>query len=100
MNVKPLLSLLMVGSALSGCLGAQVDGVTGFEQALGVVQQGVDRAGAFSAAEATKLKSSYGLTWTGVYLGGPCSAGYGWNVNSVNAIYNATKWGFLPIYVG
>jgi hypothetical protein len=55
MNVTSLLSLLVLGSTLSGCMGAPIDGVTVVEQALGVMQQGVDRAGAFSAAEATKL---------------------------------------------
>jgi MYXO-CTERM domain-containing protein len=95
-DLKQLLPVLL----LSGCMAAPPDGVSVAEEALGTVVQGVDRAGALSVAEATSLKSSYGIGWTGVYLGGPCSAGSGWTASGVTAIHKATGWGFLPIYVG
>src|SRR5262245_48755956 len=42
------------------------------------VLRGVDRASAFSIAEAKTLHDAHGVKWTGVYIGGPCSAGSGW----------------------
>ena len=88
-----------IAVVLAGCVappepvGEESAAVTG-------VQQGVDRAGAFSPSEAMSLKSAYGVTFTGVYIGGPCSAGSGWTANSVTAIFNAVGWQFLPIFVG
>src|SRR5262245_18451003 len=64
------------------------------------VLRGTDRASAFSPAEASTLRTRFGVAWTGVYIGGPCSAGSGWTRDSVTAIANATSWQFLPIYVG
>src|ERR1041384_610973 len=64
------------------------------------VLRGTDRASAFSPGEAATLRASFGVAWTGVYIGGPCSAGSGWNRDSVTAIAAATGWQFLPIYVG
>jgi hypothetical protein len=74
-------------------LGSTDDAVTS-------VQRGTDRASAFSVAEAMTLKNNYGVQWTGVYIGGPCSAGSGWNQAGVTAIANATNWTFMPTYVG
>jgi len=62
--------------------------------------RGVDTAGAFSASAARILKNDYGVRWTGVYIGGPCDGGFGWDKSVVDAIYSATGWSFLPIYVG
>jgi hypothetical protein len=64
------------------------------------VLRGTDRAGAFSNAEATTLANSYGVRWTGVYIGGACSAGAGWTKSRVTALANAVHWTFMPIYVG
>ncbi len=61
---------------------------------------GVDRAGVFSTTEAQNLKSQYGVQWTGAYVGGPCNGGSGWTASAITAIYNATGWKFMPIYVG
>ncbi len=81
-----------------GCIGpVEYDTAT---QPLTAVQQGVDRAGAFSATEAMKLAAAYPLSFTGVYIGGPCSAGSGWTAKSVTTIYDAVGWSFLPIFVG
>ena len=63
------------------------------------IQRGTDRASVFSPGEAHALAGA-GVTWTGVYLGGPCSAGSGWNRDTVLAIANAVGWSFLPTYVG
>jgi hypothetical protein len=62
--------------------------------------RGVDSAAVFSAGAAATLKNDYGVRWTGVYIGGACSAGSGWDRGSVQDIYNATGWSFLPTYVG
>src|SRR5439155_10987260 len=59
-----------------------------------------DRASVFSPGEASFLHSTFGVAWTGVYIGGPCSAGSGWTRQSVEAISAATGWQFLPIFVG
>jgi Domain of unknown function (DUF1906) len=64
------------------------------------VLRGVDRAGAFSPAEAAHLRNAFGVAWTGVYIGGPCNGGFGWTRQSVEAIHAATGWQFLPIFVG
>jgi len=64
------------------------------------VLRGVDRAGVFSTGEARLLKRDHGVRWTGVYIGGACNGGSGWTHKRVNAIYNATKWRFMPIWVG
>jgi hypothetical protein len=64
------------------------------------VLRGVDRAGAFSIAEATALKSTYGVAWTGVYIGGPCSAGSGWTQSVVSSLASQLGWTFMPIFVG
>ncbi|HTR55354.1 MAG TPA: glycoside hydrolase domain-containing protein [Kofleriaceae bacterium] len=63
------------------------------------VQRGVDRASVFSPGEAGVL-AGHGVTWTGVYLGGPCSAGSGWSRATVTAIASAVHWQFMPTYVG
>ncbi|HEY1558450.1 MAG TPA: glycoside hydrolase domain-containing protein [Kofleriaceae bacterium] len=64
------------------------------------VMRGVDRASAFSLAEATTLANSHGVTWTGVYIGGPCSAGSGWTKSLLTSIASQLGWVFMPIYVG
>ena len=64
------------------------------------VQRGVDRAGAFSATEAATLANDDAVTWTGVYIGGACSAGSGWTPDALAAMNAAAGWSFLPIYVG
>jgi hypothetical protein len=69
-------------------------------QALSAGSPGVDRAGVFSTSEAQNLKSQYGVQWTGAYVGGPCNGGSGWTSSALTAIYNATGWKFMPIYVG
>ncbi len=64
------------------------------------VQRGVDRASALSVHEARILKNDHGVRWTGVYIGGPCNGGSGWTHSVVAAIAKATRWRFMPIYVG
>jgi len=64
------------------------------------VLRGVDRAGVFSTREARVLKNDHGVRWTGVYIGGPCSGGFGWTKSRVSAIARATHWRFMPIFVG
>ena len=64
------------------------------------VLRGVDRASAFSVAEAKTLHTDHGVEWTGVYIGGACNAGSGWNKSVVTAIHTATQWQFMPIWVG
>src|SRR4051812_15225226 len=61
------------------------------------VLRGTDRASAFTPGEASFLRSTFGVAWTGVYIGGPCSAGSGWTRQSVEAIHAATGWQSLPI---
>jgi hypothetical protein len=64
------------------------------------VLRGVDRAGVFSTREARVLKNDHNVRWTGVYIGGPCSGGFGWTKSRVAAIARATHWRFMPIFVG
>jgi hypothetical protein len=64
------------------------------------IQRGIDRAGVLSPGEATSYKNAHNATWSGVYMGGPCNGGSGWTRAAVTAIYNATQWSFMPIYVG
>jgi hypothetical protein len=64
------------------------------------VQRGVDRASAFSLAEARTLKTSHGVKWTGVYIGGPCDAGSAWTKTLVASFASQLDWTFMPIYVG
>jgi hypothetical protein len=64
------------------------------------VLRGVDRASAFSTAEASTLSTSDAVQWTGVYIGGPCSAGSGWTKALLTTLANDYKWTFMPIYVG
>jgi hypothetical protein len=64
------------------------------------VRRGVDRAGAFSDHEARLLRNDHGVTWTGAYIGGACSAGSGWTKARLEAIHKATTWQFMPIWVG
>jgi hypothetical protein len=64
------------------------------------ILRGVDRAGVFSVGEAKTLHNKHGVRWTGVYIGGPCSGGFGWTKSKVAAIAAATHWRFMPIYVG
>src|SRR5262245_32694327 len=47
------------------------------------VLRGVDRAGVFTTREARVLKNDHGVRWTGVYIGGPCSGGFGWTKSRV-----------------
>jgi hypothetical protein len=64
------------------------------------VLRGVDRASAFSVAQAKQLKTDHGVKWTGVYIGGACSAGSGWTRAKVKELHAATNWQFMPIWVG
>jgi hypothetical protein len=64
------------------------------------VLRGVDRASAFSTAEASTLSTSDAVKWTGVYIGGPCSAGSGWTKALLTTLASDYKWTFMPIYVG
>ncbi len=63
------------------------------------VQRGVDRASVFSPGEASVLRGE-GVAWSGVYIGGACNAGSGWNRDTVTRIADATGWAFMPTYVG
>src|SRR5436305_11338585 len=84
---------------LASCM-SEADLSTATDDVTVPVQRGTDRASAFSVAEATNLKTNHGVKWTGVYIGGPCSAGSGWTKAQVTAIANATGWTFMPTYVG
>jgi hypothetical protein len=96
-----LVALLPTALAL-GC-GAPVDGESTSNQTESetvTVRRGVDSAGAFSASDAKILRKDYGVTWTGVYIGGKCSGGFGWSRSVVTAIANAAGFEFMPTYVG
>jgi hypothetical protein len=88
--------------SLAGCTEDHRDvAVTSSIQAGTIsILRGTDRAGAFSNTEAATLANSHGVKWTGVYIGGACSAGSGWTKSRVTAIANAVHWTFMPIYVG
>lgn len=64
------------------------------------VLRGVDRASAFTMAEARTLKTSHGVKWSGVYIGGPCNAGSGWTKALVASFASDLDWTFMPVYVG
>jgi hypothetical protein len=64
------------------------------------VLRGVDRASAFSAREARLLAATHGVRWSGVYIGGACDGGSGWNRHVVQSIHAVTNWQFMPIWVG
>ncbi len=64
------------------------------------VLQGTDRASAFSAAEAHSLHANDGVQWTGVYIGGACSAGSGWTKSLLTTLATDEGWTFMPIWVG
>jgi hypothetical protein len=64
------------------------------------IQRGADSAGAFSLAAATTLATTYNVQWSGVYIGGACSAGSGWTKSKVTSFANNLHWTFMPIYVG
>ncbi|HTR53028.1 MAG TPA: glycoside hydrolase domain-containing protein [Kofleriaceae bacterium] len=64
------------------------------------VLRGVDRASAFALSEAKTLANSHGVQWTGVYIGGPCSAGSGWTKSVVSSLASNVGWVFMPIFVG
>jgi hypothetical protein len=78
---------------------AAVDATHAADAAIQILQ-GVDRAGAFSATEAHALATTYGVVWTGVYIGGACSAGSGWSKSVVTMLNTSESWLFLPIWVG
>jgi hypothetical protein len=63
-------------------------------------QRGVDSATAFSAGDAKKLKDEHGVEWTGVYIGGKCSGGAGWDRDVVASMVKAAGFTFMPTYVG
>src|SRR5262245_44774051 len=87
--------------ALAGCSAQSGPQITAVDTPIATqILRGTDRASVFSPSEAAFLKDSFGVAWTGVYIGGPCSAASGWNRQSVEAIFAATQWQFLPIYVG
>ena len=64
------------------------------------ILQGVDRASAFNATEAHTLKTSHNVQWTGVYIGGACSAGSGWTKALLTALATNEGWTFMPTWVG
>lgn len=64
------------------------------------VLQGVDRASAFTATEAHTLKTAHDVQWTGVYIGGACSAGSGWTKAVVTTLATNEGWTFMPTWVG
>jgi hypothetical protein len=64
------------------------------------VLRGIDRATAFSVSEAQSLKTNHGVKWTGVYIGGPCNGGSGWDKTLVTQLHDQVGWTFMPIYVG
>src|SRR5215467_9298583 len=98
---SPHLLALAVAAAPIACGSPNGDDTGSSADAVTVqVLRGVDRAGAFSAGEARTLKRDFGVEWTGVYIGGPCSGGFGWDRSVVEAIFAATGWKFMPIYVG
>lgn len=83
--------------------GAPIDAALPIDGAVTVdiqILQGVDRAGAFSTTEASYLHTTYGVMWTGVYIGGACSAGSGWSKSVLTALNANTGWRFMPIWVG
>jgi len=112
--MRSLPLVLLVLSVLSACAGgnpgAAVDASStdgrasstdGALDAMPIaVLRGVDRAGAFSMTEATTLATSDGVKWTGVYVGGPCSAGSGWTKALLTAMASELGWTFMPTYVG
>src|ERR1041385_1327292 len=63
------------------------------------VLRGTDRASAFSPGEAATLRASFGVAWTGVYIGGPCSAGSGWNRGPVTAVAAAPGGEVPPLHL-
>jgi Rv2525c-like, glycoside hydrolase-like domain len=93
------LAMALGSVACSGAPGGDDTGSTTSDVTIQVLR-GVDRAGAFSPGEARTLKSDFGIAWTGVYIGGPCDGGSGWDRSVVEAIHAATGWKFMPIYVG
>jgi hypothetical protein len=94
-------SLSLLVAACSSAPGDDVGTTAAAASSSGVTTlRGVDSARVFSDAEAKRLKDDHGVRWTGVYIGGACSAGDGWSRGSVESIHNATGWSFLPIYVG
>jgi hypothetical protein len=64
------------------------------------VLRGVDRASAFSLAEAHTLATAHGVKWTGVYIGGACDAGSGWTKSLVTNLATNESWTFMPTFVG
>ena len=85
----------------SNSSGSDAAANTGSDAAPAItVLRGVDRAGAFSITEATALETTYSVQWTGVYIGGPCSAGSGWTQAVVSSLATQLGWTFMPIYVG
>ena len=64
------------------------------------VLQGVDRASAFTTTEAHLLSVDHGVQWTGVYIGGACSAGSGWSKSVVTTLFANEGWLFMPTWVG
>ncbi len=97
-----LLASLASPLLLAACSGAPAEDPTGQTESASSVAtlRGVDSASAFSDEAAKKLKDDHGVRWTGVYIGGPCSAGSGWSRDRVKSIYQTTHWSFLPIFVG
>src|SRR5215831_11733830 len=91
----------LLATILAGCASQAGPQVTEADTPIVTqILRGTDRASVFSPSEAAFLKQSSGVAWTGVYIGGPCSAASGWSRQSVEAIFAATQWQFLPIYVG
>ena len=92
------------GTPASGPAGSAAQGDAGVDAPppapLISVLRGVDRASAFTLAEARTLATSHGVKWTGVYIGGPCDAGSGWTKSLVSSFATNLDWTFMPIYVG
>ena len=92
------------GSERGTDAGTDVDAPSGGDAAVHTapisVLVGVDRASAFSTTEAHALKALHNVGWTGVYIGGACSAGSGWTKAQVTPLHTAAAWKFMPVYVG
>jgi hypothetical protein len=104
MNRRHLVTAVSLPLLIAACSSAPGDDIgTTSAAASGeavTTLRGVDSARVFSDTEAKRLRDDHGVRWTGVYIGGACSAGDGWSRGAVESIHHATGWSFLPIYVG
>jgi hypothetical protein len=95
-----LTTFSIVLAVVAACTDPDTVNTSAVSQAAISVQRGTDAAPVLTTSEALVLKNTYGVTWTGVYIGGSCNGGSGWTKAAVTAIANATGWTFMPIWVG